>query len=795
MRRAGMNVPKLFCIPAAYFDENEVPSAGRLAALVAGGIEDCCMTAELFSVRSSALCEDGAAFSFAGQFDTFLNVPRSELADRVTDCVRSLTSENVLEYCKLNGIPHSVLRMSVIIQEMAAAELSGVIFSANPIGILNETVIVAGFGCGEGVVGGSVPVTTCCFNRTDRTHYLESEEGAPLLPEELILRLIEICERTEELFGGINDIEFSVSGGEIFILQSRPITTLDDSSPTILDNSNIVESYPGITLPLTASFVDEAYYGVFRGLAKRCLKSERLVSRYDGVLRSMTGSANGRIYYKISNWYTLIRFLPMSGKIIPVWQDMMGVSVKEQSGSGSGLSPLRRLLTYISAVYEAFSVPRNMKRLQKKFSAVSMLYGSSMHEGMTPEELKALYDKISASVLSCWDITLLNDMYAFVFTGLLKSRFRRLSPDTFEGDTAAYISGITNIESMKPLRALIRLAVCAAEGGLVPRLAELTSDKDVSELLSSAPEEFADAFRSYIDLYGDRAPEELKLETVTFRVSPLLLVKKLLEYASDERRLYELAEELNASEPQLPSSVLAKCGAAERRLIRFLSKKAALGIGNREASRLNRTRIYGMVRSIMLELGERLCERKIIDSPRDIFMLTLEEVFGAADGGEGLNSIVSQRRGEYRVYEQLPACSRLVFSGEVVNKRHKNVNSVTLTEDTDENLLIGTPCSNGKATAEAVVITDISDIPEIKGRIIVARMTDPGWVFMLTVAAGIISEKGSLLSHTAIISRELKIPAAVGVKNACSVIKSGDLITLDGSTGRVEIVKRSGGNV
>ena len=69
-------------------------------------------------------------------------------------------------------------------------------------------------------------------------------------------------------------------------------------------------------------------------------------------------------------------------------------------------------------------------------------------------------------------------------------------------------------------------------------------------------------------------------------------------------------------------------------------------------------------------------------------------------------------------------------------------------------------------------------------------MTDPGWVFLLSNSKGIISEKGSLLSHTAIISRELKIPAVVGVKDAFDLIKDGDIIELDGNTGTIKICER-----
>ena len=101
------------------------------------------------------------------------------------------------------------------------------------------------------------------------------------------------------------------------------------------------------------------------------------------------------------------------------------------------------------------------------------------------------------------------------------------------------------------------------------------------------------------------------------------------------------------------------------------------------------------------------------------------------------------------------------------------------------------PCSGGICEGEALVITDVNNTGDVGGKILVTKMTDPGWVFLLTRAEGIISEKGSLLSHTAIISRELKIPSIVGVKGLMDTIKTGDLIRMNADKGRIEILKRS----
>lgn len=197
-----------------------------------------------------------------------------------------------------------------------------------------------------------------------------------------------------------------------------------------------------------------------------------------------------------------------------------------------------------------------------------------------------------------------------------------------------------------------------------------------------------------------------------------------------------------------------------------------------------------MIRSIFIKAGEIFEKQNLIENSRDIFYLTVDEIFEKTDKNS-YKDIIKNRKNEYEVYEQLPAFSRIVFNGKEFNKIHSNVNSVALINN-DEETFHGTPCSNGITMGEAIVIKDVKNIEDVKDKIIVAKMTDPGWVFMLALSNGIISEKGSLLSHTAIISRELKIPAIVGVKDACDLIQSGDWLKINGKTGTIEMLRRSG---
>ena len=279
----------------------------------------------LYAVRSSCNLEDGDISSFAGQFDTYLNVRVKDIEKRVKDCFNSLNSESINSYLKENNIDKSSLKMDVIIQEMVDSKLSGVIFTSNPQGLLNEVVITVGKGVAS-VVSDNKDSTSYYYNTTDNIYYYEGNKD--LLDKSTIEKLIDIQNRIKSIFGEFLDIEFAIDKDDIYILQTRKITTLNDDNPLILDNSNIVESYPGVSLPLTISFVKFVYSGVFKGLSYRILKNKKVLNRYSDNLNNMVGSSSARIYYKISNWYTIIKFLPLSKKIIPIWQDMLGVKNK-----------------------------------------------------------------------------------------------------------------------------------------------------------------------------------------------------------------------------------------------------------------------------------------------------------------------------------------------------------------------------------------------------------------------------------------------------------------------------------
>jgi len=705
---------------------------------------------ELCAVRSSASIEDGDSSSFAGQFDTYLNVKKEEICSKIEKCFASMDNDNVKEYAKRHNIKIEQTDMNVIVQEMINSDYSGVCFTANPQGLLNEMVIVVGKGTGDNVVEDKVDTTSYYYNTTDKIYYYEGKED--VLSEDMIGKIVNLATKMQPILGELLDIEFAIAENEIYILQARAITTLSNEHPLILDNSNIVESYPGLSLPLTCSFVNIVYSGIFRSISRRILKNEKELAKYDCVFANMVGNANGRIYYKISNWYTIIKFMPMNNKIIPIWQDMMGVKIKQYDKDAVKLPKLVRLKTYFNVISEMWNVPKNMKKLNEDFGRINDGFYEKYHEDISSKELVGLYRELYDTLLSCWDVTLLNDIYAFLFTGIVKKRLGESGNQV--------ISGISNIESLKPIREMVRLAY---------------EKNNLNDL------EYKKRFDEYIMKYGDRNLEELKLESKTFRSNPELLTEKIREYNEDKEKLTDMYNKLMKEAPKTKKL---------RGLNKFLAKRAAKGIANREISRLNRSRIFGIIRLIFTKIGEEFANKGIIQDRLDVFYLKADEIFTLVENVDQINNIqeiIKDRKSEYELYSCLPAYQRLIFAENEFDKNHRSVNSHRV--NINQNKLFGTPCSDGIVEGEALVVMDVTKVKNYKDKILVTKMTDPGWVFLLVGAKGVISEKGSLLSHTAIISRELKIPSIVGVEKLLDTVKTGDKIKMNANTGEIEILK------
>ena len=604
--------------------------------------------------------------------------------------------------------------------------------------------------------------------RLENENFADSKKdhraGTLVLTEKELKTLFTLGERIEQLFQKPMDIEFAIEGGKIYILQAREITTLDTHLPIrILDNSNISESFPGICLPLSVSFAKEMYSGIFTSLGRRFLGKK--VSSYKELFQRMVGEFSGRMYYEISSWYDILRLLPFSKKIIPVWQGMLGVSNEEISFSKKKPSFfLKCRIAFLFCCY-FFVSQRKMKELDRFFQERYASYTKQVEDEEDVKALFSLFLKMKEDLLREWDITLMNDMVSFISTHLY-------------GKKTAF-----SLETMKPVRALSALKAVAGKHGL-------------------DSEEYRREKKSYISAYGDRIEGELKLETRTFRTNEELLDRWILDALETEKAGQDCEE---TSRMEKPSEAKPRKS--------FLYRLAESSCNNREISRLHRTRCFGLMRSIVDKIGEKTIGF-------DVYYLSLEELEEMLFSGKDFSLKIAREKELRKAYERLPVLSRVKLLGKVdrdplegeirvlsyesfkgkgniegkSREPEEGKGETERKEDGESTprVFLGRGVSKGIFRGEVLKIKRLQEIrvAEAKGKILLSYSTDPGWFPYLNMAEGLITERGSLLSHSAILARELEKPAVVNIPNIMEELQGGDIVEIDGDLGICSVIKQ-----
>lgn len=791
----GFPIPPFISIHADRLDSAADQSEGftQLAtAIIQENLDFFSQNADLYAVRSSAELEDSADFSMAGLFTSEMNVSQASLAEALQNCWAAGQSRHIREYLALNGAASN--RLHLIIQAMVSEQShAAILFTANPDGLLNERVLVIAGGSGSELVNDQSQAITYYRHASEAIGYIENPYGLEALSPQIINKIWSIAEAIEAKFGHALDLELALDKhGQIHLLQMRPITTLDrsrlDQPGTILDNSNIVESYPGLTLPLSTDFYHQAYQGVFSGLMKRLLpmRSPDVDARLNEISQNMVASWNGRAYYRLHNWLGLLAHLPFQKRIIPVWQEMMGVTALGLERPPAMLGLMKRLGIGLRFTIEIKELDKNYEALKTAVEEVEAEFRTLRQKPTAPLLYELFFERIRERLLTHWDVTLINDLVAMVWTG----RVKKLAIHEEGQDPHSLISGFTALESMKPLLSLNALR--RGSDAMPEHVLDIASrDHFVAKMViagehpsmqTESAKAYVQALQLHVRLYGDRSVEELKLESPTQRSHPERLFRLIKESDTvsaqeSESQIGEL-EDGRSSDTERPKSYRKALARARR------------AIERREESRLLRTRVYGMVRTIFLDLATRFVEHELIDEEQDIFWLQIEEVFAAVRGHEDLNyrGRISERKAEYAIWSELPAYSRLLFEAEAFSK-HK-AGQATEDELNEQSSYQGLGSSSGLAEAEVLVVHNIHEVEDARGKILVCRNTDPGWVYLIMQAKGIIAEQGSVLSHTAIIARELAVPAVVGLSQATRLFKSGERVRIDGQTGRVSRINR-----
>ncbi len=752
-------------------------------ALLNQEVSTCLNPARTYAVRSSVLLEDSAAASFAGMFDTILNVKPTALAESILTCLRSLYTASLLDYSLQKGIDPSENKLSVVIQEMVQASVSGVIFTMNASGNYNDMLLCCALGSGEGVVNNTAETTSYYLNRQNRSVHKKDEE-VDVLTREQRMELYETALNIEKSFGFPQDIEFSYDeAGKLFVLQSRPITTIDLHSLKIIDNTNIVESYPGITLPLTFSFARGAYREVFTSSARLFGVSEASIRDHEPELSNMITHVQGRIYYNLHNWYTLMQVILSSGNSLQAWETLIGVQSKTTFKGVSSLFKKARTLSVSSSLF--FRYPRIVANFYRNFEVEYAIFRTYLNElpktQPSVKEAFTFYLERTKPLFKDWSATLLNDFFTFRFYDALTKQTNALGFAKNETIANDLLCGTPGVESEMLVMELLQISEVIKSK---PEYLQIFKLKD-EEVLDRIPPDLQQLFDAFISRFGDRTLEELKLETPNMRLQPtrfISLIRSQLQNATNPAELTAQQLEIRTS-AEKRVQVKLKGHLLNRLFFGFVLKHARESIKNRENMRIRRTRAYGLAKELFHYIAVKMVEQGALKQIDDVYYLTIDDLQNYCLNGQLKNS-VDQTRETYKTYETLMPPDRMVFNGENIplqSIRHSFTNT--------DRILYGIGISTGIIEAECIVLSKPDFDQPVQGKILVTRMTDPAWVFLMTRSVGLISEKGSALSHTAIVGRELGLPVIIGATDATKILKTGMRIRMDCNAGSIEILE------
>jgi phosphohistidine swiveling domain-containing protein len=846
LRALGAPVPTFVVLPAALFEPGlaglpttETGLAARRAHLGSFEVPVATQAAlrlmlaswgfgpgQPVAVRSSVADEDGAAAAFPGLMDSVLNVGDwPALLAAVARVAASAYSDRALAYRRQRGLPLAA-RPAVVVQRQVAARAAGVLFTTFP-EYPQEMAIHAVAGLGEGLVNGQLVPDEFYLRKADgqlvaqvanHTEEIENSVSATtgrasssaaalaevatavypdLLDSDTLIELYRLGQRLETALGGPQDIEFAQDEtGQLWLVQARPITQ-PIPEVVVYDNANIQESYCGVTTPLTFSFAQRAYATVYRQTMRTLGLPAATVAAHEPVITNLLSLQQGRIYYNINNWYRGLLLLPNFRQSKADMERMMGVLepvdfVRDQRKTlPQQLAVLPRLALNLGRLLGEFArLPQQVQAFQARFEAAYQRFYQLPLATLGPADLLREIEHLNATLLTRWTTPIINDFRVMMAHGAATRHLSQLGVADPEEFLSRYLAGspagpaaAEPLASMLPALALRELGELARQEypALLPLLQEPGPELP-AQVARLAPA-FHQRVQHYVARYGDRTMGELKLETETMRTSEELFYRYLVAYLTPAAAPATALVSLPAQATAELEARLAGRGWWRARQVRRSLATLRQAVARREALRLERTRLFGMYRAAYRALGQHLAAAGTLATPLDVFFLTEAEIASAAQaGGPQWGALVAARQVEFAGYRTAPTpAGRLVVPSRPV--------AAPEVAPPAEGRLRGTGCYPGQVSGEVVVITDPAqaDLGAVRGRIVAALRTDPGWAALFPGCRAVLIERGSALSHSVILLRELGIPTIINVPGLTQHLRSGQCVRLDGRTGELEV--------
>jgi phosphohistidine swiveling domain-containing protein len=835
--RLGVGVPRGVVIPAATtgrFDADGIPDEDWSEILDAWRG----LGAPVVIVRSSAIGEDSAEASFAGQLDSIPDVTNAEALRRaILQCWRSRGSDRVRAYEQARG--RVLGGIGIIIQEQIASSMSGVLFTKDP-GGSEGALLEYCAGAGEDLVAGRINPGRVTVDAAGHVCHLAAAAGA-VLADETAAALAAEGHRIAVAFEAPQDIEWTIDGqGRMWFVQARPITVLPPKGGShksgwgpkggshksgwgpeggsygategprqiLWSNANVNENFPEPITPLLYSVAVAGYYHYFLNLGRAFGLSARRLAAIDDPLRQIIGVHGARMYYNLTSIHTVLRAAPFGEQLAAAFNQFVGAD--EIAPEEDGRPDWRgwRIVQALELGRIGASVWRQylfLTRCVETFERTADEYArrtepSTLHR----LDRAALRDRLRGFMeirRHRWKNASLADAGSMVCYAALKALLRRLLPE--EEQDALHnnlLKALPGLASSRPAIELWKLSrMIRADADLASLFATGDPDAVVSAVRTTpAFATFAGALDTYLDDWGFRCSAELMLTTPSFQENPAALVSILKSYAEcDSESPEALLARQQAERIAETRRVLAMVGWARAIPLRVLLGWTQRSIQLRERARLKQALLYSRLRRVALAIGDDLCAEGRLERRDDVFMLTFEELDALLAGSAMFpDNLAEEIRGRARAHADLramrPPDTFVLAEGAYLESAEAR-GTAAAGPASSRATLTGTSACGGRVTARATVLADVTEAHKLHaGDVLVTRQTDPGWGPVFPLIAGLVMERGGMLSHGAIIAREFGIPSIVGVADATRLIPTGATVCLDGDRGTVRLIEERG---
>jgi rifampicin phosphotransferase len=761
------------------------------------------------AIRSSGRMEDGKNYSFAGQYDTLLDIRGvEELETGIRKVWASLSLRRASAYTSHFGSEDQDISMPVLVQQMVFPDLSGTAFSINPLNGASEIVIEAVPGLGAALVSGEqTPERYRLEKQTLKiSEFVPGEHGTALLSEEKVQTISDLVLKAERFFGCPQDVEWALSEGNLYLLQSRPVTALsqasvlvegqvdmeallnrsDEMGSEIWTDDNVGEVFPEAVTPLTWSVLEplgnKAFKNFLRNVGIKTYPNSGLFGRFFG-----------RIYFNQTQFQRLMnRYYP--SRLNRSRRNFMGYI---RAASALGWSAARSLfLLPILPIISRRLAGRTKLDIQQLRDPKKIPVDELLEE---IENWRQKEEKLMEVHLS---IT--------IFALLLYSLFDKILMVWSRGQVeTAYLT--TGLPGMKSAEIGEDLAALAAKALEEPDLTACLLDAPLEELVGcldsiSKTGSFWQDFTVFINKHGHASEQEFELAYPRWRDEPIKVLGLLRTHLQSEKKgVYsDLHIRQQLVRAQAEKEIGRRLGLSIKQGIFLLLRKLVQNYSvERENLKYFFVEAHGQLRQMYLVLAEKMVIAGQLMEPEDIFFLTHQEIISLhktnISPGEAWVRMYARRKEYNSQVEMGESAPRLLeqkqdgswqplVAAEVSKEKSREV----VDEDATR-ILQGVAASAGLFTGRARVISDQEETVHLKpGEILVTRSTNPSWSPLFINAGALVTEIGGLLSHGAIVAREYGLPAVLNVKGITAVVKTGQILTVDGYRGVVKISDSNG---